>query len=130
YAGGTGNDYCYDQCADTSGSVGMCGSLDSMNNPLADTNKMFNSVGSSPFGGLTGDTLSFIAGWVMRVAADGSWADSWVMDGARNDRCTGISFKNNILAVCGETNSQRVSEVTGGAWTKNGANNTQNYDFF
>lgn len=130
YAGGTGNDYCYDLCADTSGSVWMCGSLDSMNNPLADTNEGYNDLGSGPFGGLTGDTLSFIAGWVMRVTADGAWGDSWVMDGARNDRCTGISFKNNFLAICGETNSQRVSEVIGGAWTKNGANNTQNYDFF
>lgn len=130
YVGGTGNDYCFDIAADTSGSVWICGSLDSMNNPLVDTTRGLNDVGSGPFGGLTGDTISLIAGYVMRVTSSGAWADSWVMDGNRNDRCTGIAFKNNVLVFCGETNSTRVNEMNGGAWAKNGANNTNNYDLF
>lgn len=130
YVGGTGMDYCYDVCADTSGNVWLCGSLDSLNNPLSDTNRALDDRGSGPFGGLPDDTISFVAGWVMRVTSTGDWGDSWIMDGSRNDRCTGIAFKNNVLAICGETNSPRVSDKTGGAWAKNGANNTNNYDLF
>lgn len=132
YVGGTGADLLEDMCADTSGSVWVCGSLDSGNHPLMDTAGAinYNKLGSGPFGDLVGDTITGTAGWVMRVTADGGWGDSWIMDGSGVDRVTSIAFKNNYLAFCGSTLSIRVNEQNGGAWAKNPANNTQNFDMF
>lgn len=132
YVGGTGRDELLGLCADTSGGVWICGSLDSSNHSLMDTaaNINYNKRGSGPFGDLEGDTIVGLAGWVMRLQSDGFWGDSWIMDGSRADRVTGIAFNNGILAVCGETNSPRVSEQMGGAWGKNRANDTHNYDYF
>ncbi len=132
YVGGTGSDEILDMCADTSGSVWICGSLDSGNHPLMDTAGAinYNKQGSGPFGDIEGDTITGRAGFVMRVKPDGTWGDSWIMDGNGTDRVTGIAFKANHLAFCGETRSLRINQKTGYPFGRNNANNYGQFDIF
>ncbi len=127
YVGSTGNDYVYDLMVDKNGDPWICGSLDSNDHPLV----ALDPQGSGPYGGLDGDTIAKLAGYVMRLnAATGAWADSWIVDGRENDEVRGIAYANNRLAIVGSTKSPRVMDITGTPYAHNPNMNTNQYDMF
>ncbi|MBI2793614.1 MAG: choice-of-anchor D domain-containing protein [Ignavibacteria bacterium] len=128
YMGGTGAELLYDATTNDAGELWICGRGDSPNTPLF----ALETSGSGPIGYLQDDTLTWTShGWVMRVKADGSWGDSWLLDSDGYDAVTGIDYSNNRLALIGTTRSRRnVNNVAGNPYKRDSSNNYNNRDAF
>ena len=127
YVGGTGTDRVRDAKVDERGYLWMVGELDSSNSPIV----VLNNGGSGVLL-MNEDTVEFLGGFVMRLDHDGAWADSWIVDGPREEAVTGIDFAGNRMAFVGWTRSARVGDIQGDPFAHNPGNDSlyMNRDMF
>ncbi|MEN9281942.1 MAG: hypothetical protein RL594_877 [Bacteroidota bacterium] len=125
YYGGKLSDRLNDVTTDARGNIWTCGQSNSVDRPEF-TNVLF---GSAPYG--DPEPIELAEAIVLKLTADGKWADSWEVYGRESDVATGIAVSGNRVAIVGHTKSPRLGGLFGEApWRKNTANSGDNIDLF
>lgn len=125
YYGGSLGDQLLAIDVDSAGNIWTCGSTSSRDLPQAwDVGGAI--LGSGPLG--DPDSVEATDALILALKPDGSWHDSWLVYGLRQDVARSIAVRDGAIVTVGQSNSSKLGSQFGDPYTHHPENSFDNID--